>query len=245
MDSNKLFAHPFARIVGFLLIILLISLILNQFRNYQNAAQTLRVSAMGQVTGIPDLATVTVGVISQAATPVEVKNSNNQKMNAIIHFLKQQGVDAKDIQTSAFYTSPRYNYVNGQNNIVGYQADQTITVIFREIDKSQAKLEKALDGVVTQGANQIQGVNFSFSDSEKLKQKAIEQAIEKAKEKATLLTSAAGLELGDIKNIMESGEDFSRPMAVNFMVKAQRGAANIEPGSQEVTESVVLIFKVY
>ena len=30
-------------------------------------------------------------------------------------------VFVKDIQTTAFYSSPKYNYTNGQNNITGYE----------------------------------------------------------------------------------------------------------------------------
>jgi len=57
---------------------------------------------------------------------------------------------------------------NGQNSIIGYQADQSITVKISDIDKSQDQLEKILDGAVNNGANEIQ-VLFSVSPTRKIK----------------------------------------------------------------------------
>jgi uncharacterized protein YggE len=247
MDNNKFCTRRTAQVLSILLGILLILLILNQLKTLRTPAQTMNISAVGRTTAIPDLATATIGVISQGATPSEVKNNNTQKMNAITDFLKKQDIEAKDIVTSTFYTSPRYNYTNGQNTIAGYQADQTVTVTFRNVDQSQAQIEKVLDGVITQGANQIQGVTFSFSNIDKLKQQAIKQAIEKAKDKAEQLTMDAGLTLGNIKNVIETANDYPMPVMTNFAAKAAMPgrAAKIEPGSQEVTENITLVFEVY
>ena len=63
--------------LGFLLIIFMVLLIVKQL---QHPLQTMRVLAEGKVTAVPDVATVTIGVASQGANPVDVKNSNNQKI---------------------------------------------------------------------------------------------------------------------------------------------------------------------
>jgi uncharacterized protein YggE len=245
MDNNIL-PKWMLKTLGWLLIIFLALLIVTQVHHLQDNAQTIRVSASGKVTAVPDVATITIGVVSQGATPVEVKNTNNQKINGVIEFIKQQGINATEIKTTELNAAPLYNYAAGKNTITGYQANQTVTVTVNEIDKSREQLGKILNGVVEQGANEIQGVYFGFSDTDGLKQLARKKAIEKAKEKAQQLTADADIKLGKIINVSDSNDAMSpAPFAMmNFSARAKSVAPNIEPGSQDVTENITLIFQV-
>ncbi|MBA3661104.1 MAG: SIMPL domain-containing protein [Gammaproteobacteria bacterium] len=232
---------------GILLIILLTLFCLNQIKQLGPAAQIMRVSAEGKIMSIPDLATVTLGVVSQGVNSIDIKNQNSEKINKIIALIKQQGIDPQYIKTSGFYASPTYNTINGQNTITGYQVDQTITIQVYNIDKSQERLEKILDSSVNNGANEIRGIYFSFADVDKLKILARKQAIAKAKEKALQLTSEAGLKLGRILNVVESSNEFSPAPYSAVAMSARTGSniANIEPGNKEVTDNITLIFEVY
>lgn len=246
MTSNQL-PRWIVNAVGILLIIFLALLSLQQLHLLKGPPQTMSVSATGKATMVPDLATVTIGVVSDGASAIEVKDKNNQKINQMIAFIKQQGIDDKDIQTTAFYSSPKYDYTNGQNNIIGYTANQTVTIKIRAIDKSTAQLEKVIDGAVMSGANQVQGINFSFSDDNQLTQTARKQAIELAKQKANEIADEAGLKLGRIVNVIttESNGYAPRPYAMAANVAAKSTAPNIEPGSQEVTETVTVVFDIH
>lgn len=233
--------------LAWLVIILLALLVVNLLKNLHGSSQIMKISAEGKVSAVPDLAVVTIGVVSQGVNAIDVKNKNNEKINKIIDFIKQQKVDAKDITTTSFYASPTYNYANGQNTITGYQANQSITVRVYDIDKSQEQLEKILDGAVNNGANEIQGVNFSFINPEKQIQSARKLAIKNAKEKAEELADEAGLSLGRVINIVENSSNRPGPMpyaALSVSNKAGSVAPNIEPGNQEVIETVTLVFEV-
>lgn len=245
--ENTIFPKWMLQLFGLLLNILMIVLILSQLKNMDQNSQTLKVSALGKITATPDVATVTLGVTSQGANPIEVKDKNNQKINQVIAFIKQQNIDTKDIKTTQFYAYPRYNYTNGQNTIVGYQSDQMVTITVRQIDKSRASLEKMVDGAVNNGANNIQGIYFSFSDDTKLRQEARVQAIANAKEKAEELANATDLKLGKIMNVLESGSEYPQPLnaapaTMNFERKST--TPTIEPGSQDITESMTVVFKI-
>jgi uncharacterized protein YggE len=196
---------------------------------------------------VPDLAVVTIGVVSEGLTPAAVRDSNNQKMNRIIAFVKQQQIVEKDIQTTNFYFSPKYNYNNGQSILAGYQANQTITVKVRNINKSQDQLESIVTGVVTAGANQIQGINLGFSDPDKIKQTARKQAIDAARQKAEGLTRDAGIRLGRIINIEESSGNMPTPYPRMMALEAKGAAvsADIQPGSQELEENITLVFELH
>jgi uncharacterized protein YggE len=246
--EKRLMPDWMVRALGLLLIIFLALLIVHTAHTLNGAPQTRRITATGKMTAVPDLATVTIGVETQGADTVDIKNKNNQKINQIIAFIKQQGIADKDIKTTGFYASPRYNYTNGQNNIIGYQANQTITVHVHDVNKSQTQLEKIIDGAVNNGANEIQGIGFNFADADKFRQEARKQAIEKAKEKAEELASEANLKLGRVVNIIESSSDYVSPgpMAMaNYSSRNKSVEPNIEPGSQDVIETISLIFEVY
>lgn len=236
-----------ANILGIVLIIYISVISINQMYRVNAPMQTMSVSATGKASMTPDVAVVMLGVISEGASPIEVQNSNNQKINQIIAFIKAQNINASDIQTSTFYASPKYNYTNGQSTIMGYSANQTLTVKVRNIDKSNKTLEKIVQGSVAAGANQIQNVSFSFSDTDKLQQTATKQAIIKAKQKAQQLAADAGIKLGRVVNIIEAFTPSVGPIPLAAMARFAKMPAStptIEPGTQEVEETITLIFEV-
>ncbi len=227
---------------------------LNDKIKNRKPAQTMAVSADGKVQATPDLATVTIGVMSQGTTAKDVKDQNNTKVNKVIEFIKQQGIDAKDIKTSQYNFYPQQDWSNGTARIIGYQGNQTVTVKVHDIDKGQTKLEAILDGSVNNGANEIQNVSFSFNDPDNLKQQARKQAIANAKTKAQELASEAGLTLGKIVSVSESNTSFPGPVPYAMDYAAGRGGAamneaksiapDIQPGSQDITETMSVIFEV-
>lgn len=246
-------------ILGGLLVIFVAFLIVQQGYNFSNIvknqkpANTISVSADGKVTATPDLATVNIGVLSQGTTAVDVKNQNNDKVKKVTEFIKAQGISAADITTTQFSFYPQQDYNNGTPRITGYQGNQSINVKVHGIDKSQDILEKILDGSVNNGANQIQGVNFSFENPDSLQQQARKLAIDKAKVKAQDLAQEAGLSLGKVVSIAETNSGFPGPMpyALNSapamaggMADVKSIAPNVEPGSQDISESMTVVFEV-
>lgn len=233
-----------ANILGCVLIIFVVLLNVNQFKVMRGAPQFLSVAATAKAVSIPDTAIVTVGVVSEGMTAQEVKDQSSNKMNQVIAFVKQAGIDDQDIKTSQFYISPTYNYNNQQRTVVGYQANQTITIKVKNIDQSSQQLEKIVDGAVVHGANQIQGIDFSFADNESLMQNARKQAIDKAKANALQIAKDAGLKLGRIVNVITSSSGHPEPMFATNMSMAKSVSPQIELGSQEVFATITVVFEI-
>ena len=59
---------------------------------------TLVVSGRGEVYGKPDLGLISFAVSSEAKTVAEAMAQNSQKMNAVIAFVKNQGIEDKDLK---------------------------------------------------------------------------------------------------------------------------------------------------
>lgn len=220
------------------------------FKN-QKPVNTISVSAEGKVTATPDLATVTIGVLSQGTTAVDVKNQNNDKVNKVVAFIKQQGIADKDITTSQFSFYPQQDYNNGSPRITGYQGNQSVTVKVHGVDKDQAVLEKILDGAVNNGANEINGVNLTMEKPEDLQQQARKLAIANAKIKAQELAQEAGLTLGKVVSIAENSGGYPGPIpyamdsvGIGFGGTSKSIAPSFQTGSQEITESMTVVYEV-
>jgi len=219
------------------------------FKN-EKPDNTISVSAEGKVKAVPDLAAVSLGVLTQGQTPQKAQEENTKKTNKIIEFIKGQGIGREDIATSQFNISPRYSYRGGKSEIAGYRVNQTVVVKVRGVNKSTKILGKILKGAVSNGANQINGVNLSFNDPDELRQEARIKAIEKAKVKAKELAKVAGIKLGKVVSIFEAkGMTIPYPRNAKYTLNAGTegvgGASpNIEPGSQDLTERMTVVFEV-
>ncbi len=233
-----------ASILGCVLIVFVLLLNVHQLQLIHGDSQLLSVSATGKTESVPDIAVVTIGVVAEGMTAQVVKDQSSNKMNQVISFIKQSDIDDRDIKTSQFSISPKYSYNNQQQTLVGYQANQIITVKVRNIDKSLQQMETIVDGAVMHGANQIQGIDFSFEDSDGLMQNARKQAIDKAIVNAQQIAKDAGLSLGRIVNVITSAADNPGPMFARNMTLAKSTSPQIELGSQEVLATVTVIFKI-
>src|SRR3989344_4581423 len=83
---------------------------LNQVLRNKDPKNTISVPAEGKVSATPDLATITLGVITQGTTPQQVQEESTKKINRIIEAVKNDGVAKEDIVTSQFNLFPRHEY---------------------------------------------------------------------------------------------------------------------------------------
>ena len=91
----------------------------------QDTPRTITVSGMGEVTAVPDMAHVSVGAQSEAATADEALSATSAAVAAALEVLKGAGIEDRDIQTSGISLSPRMVWPSdgtGAPRIDGYVA---------------------------------------------------------------------------------------------------------------------------
>ena len=162
-------------------------------------SRSMNVSGTGQVTLVPDIASINIGVHTEADLVNDALSENTAQANAIASILKNLGVEEKDIQTSNFnvYPADRYDPMTGQVQSRYFVVDNTVTVIVRDL----SSLGDVLSAVVDAGANNIYGITFDVEDRDEAVAQARLLAIQNAKEKAQEIADAAGVELGDLLSI--------------------------------------------
>ncbi len=244
----KWLVQAIAYIVGVLLILLAVS----QFYTVQSKfkavdqSHVINITAQGKVSVAPDLSTINIAVTSDGNTAEQAQTSNSTDMNKVLAFIKGQGIDAKDIQTSGYNLSPKYDYSAGSGQkIIGYTAFQNVTVKVHDLTKVGA----ILDGATKNGANQINGVNYGFEDVDTYKEQAREQALQNARQKAQALATAAGVHLGKLVSFSETNQGVPVPMYSGIAMGLGGGGANVapqtEPGVQDITADVSVSYEIY
>ena len=203
----------------------------------------ISVSGVGSVSGEPDVAILTLGVEAQADTVGEARAEAAEAMDAMIAVLKDSGVEDSDIQTTRFSVQPRYNFRDGEQELIGFFVENLVTVKIRDIDQTG----ELIDDVVEAGGDltRVQNLRFTIDDPEELQQEARRLAMENAKSKAETLADAGGVELGAPRSISESGSAGSFRLldeSFGFLAADSGASTSIEIGELEVQIQVQVVY---
>lgn len=207
--------------------------------------RNISISGHGEVLAVPDLATVTLGVMTSASTAQEALAANTKAMNDLMATLKQQGIADRDVNTSNFNIGPRYDYGQGGTQppkVVGYDVSNTVTVTARKIEA----LGDLLDKAVSAGSNQIHGIGFSVSKPDALLDTARKDAVADARRKAEIYAAAGGFTLGEIISLSEGG-GYQPPMPMvmkSAMAADGAGAVPIAQGEQALSIDVSIVWAI-
>ena len=250
MDKNIRNGVGFAIIAALMFFIIGGITVISAFGKGIDPTRTFTVSAQGEVTSVPDIAKFTLNVLTQGGLDLgAAQTENTNKGNAVLSFIKQNGVDEKDIKTQQYTIEPRYQYYDCRYDgtacpapkIIGYTVSQSMQVKLRDF----AKIGVLLSGVVEKGANGVYDLSFIFDDPTKLQNEARGEAVSKAKQQADVLATAAGFKIGKLLSITESSNYYPYASKEQFgMGAASPVAPDIAPGTQNISVNVNLIFEI-
>ncbi len=203
----------------------------------------LSVSASADAKRIPDVATISTGVVTQAVDANAAMRTNATQMDKVMAAIGKAGIAERDIQTSGISLNPQYKYAdNVPPQITGYEASNTVNIKVRDL----AKLGKVLDTVVEQGANQVNGPSFEVDKPDEAYDEARVGALKKAQARATTYADALGLKVRRIVSISEGGASVPRPMPMARMLAASDGMAketSVAPGESTLSVSIDVVFE--
>lgn len=163
------------------------------------AAAEIQIAATGPVVELsisetvkakPDMATVSAGVTTQARTAVEAMQVNARQMDSVVRRIRSLGIAEDDIQTTGINLNAQYDYdrTNQRQVFRGYQASNRVSVILRDIDETG----QVLDALVSAGATDLGGPNFSIDDDSGQRAQARRAAMGRAKGQAMEYAQMAG-----------------------------------------------------
>ena len=207
-----------------------------------NDGTLLSISAHAEARRVPDVATISAGVVTQALDANAAMRANALQMDKVMGAIKTAGIAERDIQTSGINLNPQYKYVENQNpTITGYQASNTVSLKVRDL----AKLGKVLDALVASGANQVNGPTFEIDQPEPAYDEARRGALDKAQTRAGMYAKALGLRVRRIVSISEGG-GFRPPGPVPMMAMARDKVGPetaVSPGETTLDVNLDVVFE--
>ncbi|MCD7099412.1 SIMPL domain-containing protein [Stenotrophomonas sp. MMGLT7] len=200
----------------------------------------LNVSAQAEASRVPDVASLSAGVVTQAADGNTAMRQNAEQMSRVMAAIKAAGIADKDVQTSGVNLNPQYKYGDGEApQITGYQASNTVRLKVRDI----TRLGKVLDALAAQGANQINGPSFEIDQPEPLYDQARLDALKKAQARAETYAKSLGLRVRRIVNISEGGGSGVRPVMMAMSRAKAEMDTPVAPGESTVSVNLDVTFE--
>ena len=206
----------------------------------QKQVPMINVSGEGKVKTTPDQAAITVSIETKGSKAAEVKEENDKKMDAILKFIKKAALAKEDFQTQRVSLQPNYDYEKKKHN---YVATQSLQILLKDL----AKYDELMEGLVNEGINRIDNVEFKSSKMKQLQSDARKLAVKDAKAKAEDFVSVLGQKVGKAILISDNSQSYTpQPRMYAMKTMAMDGAEapreTLAVGEIEITTNVSVSF---
>ncbi len=204
------------------------------------------VTGEGEVTVVPDLAILSLGVEAQADTVTQAQSEATTAMNYILAALRNSGVEENDIQTQYYsiYPTRRWDESTGEEELTGYRVTNMVTVKVREVANTGA----IIDAVAAAGGNylRINNIELTVDDPAPYQKEAREKALADAEEKAQHIADIADLKLGTPTYVSETSRynTYTLDMIYESGIPAPETGSSISPGETTVTVTMLVAYSI-
>jgi hypothetical protein len=233
------------------------SLNFETIKHLNTSPATISVTGEGEVLAVPDIGQFTFSVQVEAADATAAQEQSGTKVNSIIAFLKESGIEDKDIKTLNYNLSPNYRWEErvcvpgsfcgpGEQIQDGFSVNQSVQVKVR----NTADASTILTGVGEREATNISGLDFVIDDTDALMMEAREKAIADAKEKAVALADDLGVQLVKIAAYSENNSRYNpapyqvRSMSFDTAEESGFKGAELPMGEDQMTAQVTITYEI-
>lgn len=201
----------------------------------------INVNGEGKVKVAPDQVCISASVETKGNNAKDVKKQNDEKMDAVLKFIKKMNIPTADFKTKQVALNPQYDY---EKKKTSYNATQTVEIVVKDL----TKYDELMEGLVQQGINRIDRVSFESSKLVQYESEARKLAMKDAKVKAEEYVSVLGQKVGKAFTISDNSQVYRpQPMYAAMRMKeadAMGGASNetLAIGEIEITANVSVSF---
>lgn len=201
----------------------------------------INVNGEGKVKVAPDQVCISASVETKGNNAKDVKKQNDEKMDAVLKFIKKMNIPTADFKTKQVALNPQYDY---EKKKTSYNATQTVEIIVKDL----TKYDELMEGLVQQGINRIDKVSFESSKLVQYQSEARKLAMKDAKVKAEEYVSVLGQKVGKAFTISDNSQVYHpQPMYAAMRMKESAdamGASNetLAIGEIEITANVSVSF---
>ena len=205
-------------------------------------AQGITVQATGTADVVPDAVQISLAVSVLAETNDVALAQASASADVVRETLLDMKIDEADFATQGLSVNPEYTYTEAEGQkIVGYRATQIFDVLVRDAANAGA----VIDAVISKGGANV-SVNSTYpvvNDATSGSVAAREDAVANARAKAEAYAELLGVKLGDIVYLTEINAPTNVVVSKSSDAMAEGAATQIDLGTQEVTVTVEVRWK--
>ena len=164
-----------------------------------SAETKITVSGTGEVRVSADTAVISLGVSARDKDVLKAQQRVNETISAIRKAMTGEGIKEENINTEYINIYAIYDYKNDQEQLAAYEASSTLAIRVTDMES----VGSLIDAAFASGANTLNGISFSASDTTDAKSEALQKATEDAQNKAGILAEAADVKITGIESISE------------------------------------------
>ena len=205
----------------------------------------ITVSGSGNVLVPADTAIVSLGITARDKDVLKAQQKANEVIAAIRAVLTENGIAPEDINTGYLNIYAMYDYTEGMEEIIAYNANSTLAIRLTDMEI----VGQVIDLAFGAGANTLNGIDFSASDTDEATAEALKKAVQDARAKAEILAEAAGLKITSIVEISE-GSTYSYDSGANvFRAKGieteedASGSTVVQAAKLQVSATISITFE--
>lgn len=216
---------------------------------FQSQPNTISVTGTATASVSPDLASIQLGVDTQAKTAQDAMNQNAQEMNATATAIENLGITPSEISTASFTIDPVYNntgpyapYNGYTNELLGYKVSNTLLIKTTQL----GLIGQILDAAVGAGANRVDDVSFLLSPAKQqaIQDTLLDSAILDAQSQAQKALGPLGQKITGVQTVTLSEFNMPPPGPIyhSAMMAVQAQPTPIFTSSQDITTTVNVTF---
>lgn len=191
-----------------------------------SAETKINVNGTGEVMVDADTAVVTLGVTLRDSDALKAQTLVNETIDKIRTSLLEEGFRKEDINTDRIHMYAVYDYSSDVGEIVGYNASSYLAIRTNDMEA----VGKIIDLAFAAGANSLDGIQFSASDTTSARKEAMIKAVQDARDKADVLAGAVGMTVTGIETVSE-GSSYSFDSGLNSFKMVEEAAADVAGGT--------------
>ncbi len=202
----------------------------------------IEMSGTAKVSVVPDMAQFSFAVNARGKSLPALKSEIDRKTTAVIALCKKLDIDTKHISSAEVSIHPQYNHQTRE--LIGYDISRNINVELHNLER----YSDLINGAIKSGITTVNNINLGVRSRSKLEAQALADAVKAARTKAEIVAKNAGIQLGKVISVRESGSNFDnrryqfRANGEDAMAGQLQGA--FEPGEISVTATVVVTFTI-
>lgn len=206
--------------------------------NKHSVMGKLDLNGEGQIRVKPDIATVSLTIVTEGKTAEEAVSKNAKKASEVVERMLRLEIPRDSMKTTGLNVYPVYQTDPATNtsHVIGYQVQDALA-----IEAPVALAGKVFDQGIAAGASESSGMSFGIKNERPYREQALEMAIKAAKAEAEAVCKAMGVTLvGPTSIVVTQGSGPVRILSERMLTKS---ATPVLPGQQTISAGVQVVFE--